>query len=706
MLPLPNLTSKNFQTLFEEAKNRIPALTKEWTDFNYHDTGITLLQLFAWLFEMQHYYADAIGEEHQHKYLKLLGYTPLGQQPAAALITLKGIQEEMILPKGIRFMAEDTIFETEEAIKVIPNRIASVLRGNQYLDVTEIITAYDASYETVWEPSGGNCFYIGFENKLIEKQVLPLYVNIYKGKAVRIPLMQSALQLATCRWEFYTHSGWQEITEVIDETSAFLQDGYIILQLPSESSQTVLSKDYGPLHYIRCILVENNYDILPKLSYIAINAFRIKQKQTLASSFFIDCTGEDSQCYTLPHFLAFTGEIMAAVKAGDRWEIWENTSENPSFYIDRKNLWEVQIQFDKNRYGKVPDKGQSSLYIICYDKSFYTKRFIGNIAGCASQRITIDENELYQEDLSVAIYLDYKDGGQISLCRKVESLHLHADKDCVYEMNSNNIVSLGEGIYRSIPKSIKGSMMITDFSLTKGRAGNVKGKKINRIASELAPFLSDIQIFNIKNAEGGRDKETTEEAINTFRKQFAKAQRAITCEDYEKIVKQTPGLMIHKIKGISETKLSLDTSCSNKLSIIVKPFSEEQRPILSQVYKQAIKKHIEYYRLLTTEVDIQSPIYLGIDVYGCIYIRKGYDETNVYTTIKNAVDSVGEYRDFGEPIIFGTLFGQIETLESIAYVDNLSLEPIGYGGEKNLGGDIIIKPNVLTYLRNYHVELR
>ena len=710
MLPLPNLTKKDFETLFEEAKNRIPALTKEWTDFNHHDTGITMLQLFAWLFEMQHYYADAVGEEHQHKYLKLLGYTPRGQQPAKALIALKGIKEPMVFPRGTPFKAEDILFENSEAIRYIPNRMACILKGDHYLDITEIIKVYDESYETIWEPKESNCFYIGFENKLQTDEVLPIYVNIYKGKEKRMPLRDSQLRLAACKWELYTETGWKEILNVTDETNVFLQDGYIKLKPSLESSSVILSENYGPLHYLRCTLTENNYDILPRISYMANNIFVTEQKQTLAASFYLSSTGEAYQSYTLPHFLALTGELIVAVKRDETWEVWKNTEETPLYHMQPEKQIGVKIEFDQSLHKTVPEKGTDNIYIICYDKAFYPKRFIGRIEGYTNQQAVLKENELYQQEFKAAVMLDYKQANQLLMCQKVENLSAYSqlgrEENCVYEVAANNLISFGEGIYHNIPKGISGNIIITDFALTKGKEGNVKEKKINRLSHEAAVFLPEAHVFNIKRAEGGKNRETIEEAINTFRKKFVKAERAITCEDYEEIVKQTPGLMIHKVRAISETKLYPDIPYSNKLCIIIKPYAEKEQPVLSSIYKKAIREHVENYRLLTTEIDIQSPIYLGIDVYGCIYIKKGYDGNGVYAAIKNAVDSIDGHRDFGEAIIFGGLFGQIETLESIAYIDNLSLEPIGYGGEKTLGGDIVIKPNVLTYLRSYHVELR
>lgn len=706
MLPLPNLTNKDFQTLFEEAKNRIPALTKEWTDFNYHDTGITLLQLFAWLFEMQHYYADAIGEVHQYKYLKLLGYKPIAKNPAKTLVNLRGLEQQIILPRGIQFKADEVIFENEEPIHFIPNQIGCILKSDQYLDITEILTACDQSYETLWSTDRSNSLYIGFTNKIEKQKSLPLYIKVYEGEVKRNKFDEKTFKLASCKWEIYTESGWQEISEVQDDTNAFLRDGYIVLCPSCESAEMLLHENYGKLHYIRCVLVENTYDIWPKVSYIGLNVYELKQKHTLAVSFYLDATGEQQQVYELPHYLGVKGEITVAVQGEDQWTLWHNGEENASYHLHEKNELTREIYFDKQVYGKVPPKGEKNICIICYHKDFYNKKLLDKVEGYANQQIVLEEPQLYEEDFKAVVYIEAQGIQELIFCDKVENLHVYSDEACVYEITSKGGIHLGEGIYKKTGVKGLGQVMITDYVLTKGAGGNVKENKITQVVAEDTSLLKNFQVFNIEKGIEGKDEETIEEAINTFRKKFAKRQRAITYSDYEALVKETPGLMIDKVKAVSEAEFTESEAYSHKLYLIIKPHGKEERPGLSQIYKEMIKRHIENYRLLTTQIEIQSPSYLGIDVYGCLYIRKGYEGKDVYVAIKNMIDSMEGYRSFGDPIIFGTLFGQIETLESVAYIDNLSLEPIGYGGEKTLGGDIIIRPNVLTYLRNYHVELR
>ena len=74
-LPRENLDDKKFEELVKEAVSRISIYAPEWewTDHNIHDPGITFIELFAWLVEMQIYRLNRITDESYRKFLTLVG---------------------------------------------------------------------------------------------------------------------------------------------------------------------------------------------------------------------------------------------------------------------------------------------------------------------------------------------------------------------------------------------------------------------------------------------------------------------------------------------------------------------------------------------------------------------------------------------------------------------------------------------------------
>ena len=114
MLPQIGLDDERFDEITDRAVRRIPGLCPEWTDFNLHDPGITMIELFAWLKELQQFHLDRTGAAQLSKYLKFMGFCPRGRTPAEAELLLEGMRTPVFFPKGSRFFAGDVCFETRE----------------------------------------------------------------------------------------------------------------------------------------------------------------------------------------------------------------------------------------------------------------------------------------------------------------------------------------------------------------------------------------------------------------------------------------------------------------------------------------------------------------------------------------------------------------------------------------------------------------
>ncbi|WP_429843538.1 hypothetical protein [Brevibacillus sp. FIR094] len=94
MLPSKNLDDRHFEEILEQAKNVIPKLQPEWGDHRHHDPGITLLEMFAWLMEMQQYYLNRITEKNERKFLQLMGVHPQHQSYATTDVTFSMCQKK------------------------------------------------------------------------------------------------------------------------------------------------------------------------------------------------------------------------------------------------------------------------------------------------------------------------------------------------------------------------------------------------------------------------------------------------------------------------------------------------------------------------------------------------------------------------------------------------------------------------------------
>ena len=121
-LPAPPIDNRRYQDLVSEMIARIPVHTPEWTNFNASDPGITLIQLFAHLGESMIYRTNQIPDRNRMKFLELLG---IGLQPArearglVAFSNENGLDTQVNVPAGTELAAGKIAFRTDRTLDVL-----------------------------------------------------------------------------------------------------------------------------------------------------------------------------------------------------------------------------------------------------------------------------------------------------------------------------------------------------------------------------------------------------------------------------------------------------------------------------------------------------------------------------------------------------------------------------------------------------------
>ena len=134
MLEKLKLDDSSYNSIYEKAIQRIETQAPWWTHRETADPGITLLEMWALLCDMQSFYLDQVQESHYRKYLKLLGILPEEGQYASAWVLFDGITEDTLLPEGTRLLADTMIFETVREVKLTANRLIAFYPGQEAWD--------------------------------------------------------------------------------------------------------------------------------------------------------------------------------------------------------------------------------------------------------------------------------------------------------------------------------------------------------------------------------------------------------------------------------------------------------------------------------------------------------------------------------------------------------------------------------------------
>jgi predicted phage baseplate assembly protein len=183
-LPLPSLDDRRWVDLVEEGQALIPFYSPEWTDHNVHDPGITLMELFAWVTEMDLYQLNQIPEEHKRKFLALAGVVPTPPQPSRAVLSLRLRSGKAIeLPKGTQFEKPDPLagpirFRTVESLAVIPGHLKALQFEDQqrFTDLTKRWQNRESIQLFGKDPRPGATLYLGYTEPLPTDQWTSLFV--------------------------------------------------------------------------------------------------------------------------------------------------------------------------------------------------------------------------------------------------------------------------------------------------------------------------------------------------------------------------------------------------------------------------------------------------------------------------------------------------------------------------------------------------
>ena len=183
-------------------------------------------------------------------------------------------------------------------------------------------------------------------------------------------------------------------------------------------------------------------------------------------------------------------------------------------------------------------------------------------------------------------------------------------------------------------------------------------------------------------------------------KDFQNHYTAVKADDYENIVRTTPGLCIHKVKAVADIK-------SNKVNIAVKPYGNIGYPTLSNVYMEVIRKRIEDRRLLSTAVEILQPVYAAVDVQGTYYVKPHFENCYpvIEAVIKKELDYINNSANFGDRLNFDELFHKIEALECVDFIYDLSVISKQRRYAEQKGSDIVPASNCLLYPGTISIEL-
>lgn len=702
MLNSIDLNNKTYEELLAEAIEQIPLYSKEWTNFNVSDPGITVLENLTAFNLLQQSRINEVTDEIRRAMLKLLGHTPR-ENAGATLLVQTPDHPPRQLPAQYRMQTGSLTFETNQVTPLQSWKLTAVYTVQEgcYRDITYLMDAKVGSAPVFgMEPEAGASLCLLLDASPDPQSTLQLWVQV-AGEELRNPFSeQEGPVFARTRWQYYTAKGWKDMG-AIDTTRGFLVSGPVTLMLDQEPP-ALLEEAPEQGYALRCLLEEARYDRIPRLTTLAANLFQVVQQETLAKSYRF----QGGARVEIHSALAAQGFLFVYCreKSGQPYRLYRRyagVGEKGRYYLLEEQEDGVVLTFDKKRFGFAPGRGWGAVRVVCYTGEMVHHRDLGVVYGYEDQEISLDlVRDLIPERFSLIAETMGEDGEMEY--RFVSPGNSDPDTLC-YQVQSRqgtvHITHPGVGMeYR---------LYVCDCAVTRGDVGNIRAG--NRLIHISGPQGLEEQTIYTSPApgQGGQSWEDPEELRRRFAASMRQVTTAVLPTDYEYLALHTPGLCIHKVKAQA-------ISDENLVKVAVKPYTEERYPKLSAEYLKQIQAHLESHRLLTTRVELVQPNYVPINVSAVLYVRQHYQqaEKEVRQLLEQLLDHVNGEEGFGGWVRFSQVYRQLTDLPCVAAVDTLYLSPATTEGAALVDSDIRLEdaslccPGTFRLEFHNHVELR
>ena len=694
MLDYKRTEGKDYNQRYAEAISQIPLYTKDWTNFNISDPAITILETLVGYEVVQQDHLDEVPFEVQQNLMKMVGFEIRKGRMARLLLSAQNVLNPFTLPANHKFMIGDLFFETNKAVTIDNYRLIGVYgeKNGEFEDFRFLLDRETKIPAEIFgsQPEAGNALYF-VANKLPDPEKEMIFYLQLKERFNRNPFTERMENtFASIQFEVYTDTGFVRLN-VRDNTNAFLTSGEIRMRLPSMPA-AVYTGTPKEGYCIRAVLTRAEYDIRPKVIGVEAFLFEVWQKNTRSECHNFHNRTTDVELASELAEEAYIDVYCKEEKGSSyhRYQFSSGTEQHGRFVeMERLDYGRFIFRFDKDKYGYAPVKCKNNVKIVCYTEQVMRQYSLGRVMGYDNQVVLLPFNHLVNDTFCIMARRITEDGEELFDFVRPDR---YEEEALTYHLLEND----GRIIIEDAGDFIGAELYLSAVAETRGPDGNIRSGNVLRSLHD----YSGANYFNPGEGTGGAFRERLESVRERFLNDMEMPYTAVTEKDYERVVKYTPGLCIHKAHA------SMDGD-RNLVRIAVKPGTDEDFPRLSESYKKIIRSQLELRRLLTTRVELVSPAYTQVNVSGTIYVKMHYENSQaiIEDTIRQKIDYLNSEKNFGELLKFDDVFRAVELLDCVEYIYELSLRPLTTAHAKMKDADILPAENCLLTPGQISLEL-
>jgi predicted phage baseplate assembly protein len=568
----PTLDDRRFDDLVAEARSLIPRYAPEWTDHNESDPGIALLQLHAWFTDQLIYRLNRVPDRNYRKFLALVGIDVRPASPARVdlAFTTSLANVDVVVPAGTQVATTGSSDDTPIVFE-LPEALVAI---GPRLDALQVYDGF--AYRTVTT------------------------ANAATGQGID-PFGQRARAGAALLLGFDSPSAFtaNPITLMLYAAQPL---GAPVVQAQLEQAPVPpparLAYEYwdGASWEPLSERLDETWALMRSGRIVvaapAARPAKAKIGDVVATRYWLRIRLVDPHYDRVPRLAQIVVNVATAIAATTISDEVLGGSDG------------------------MPDQGPlrlSSAPVVALDRPVQLRRSDGVAVTVTSLQLDVDE------------------GSGFEPWQEVDDLSVSGPDDRHYVLDrATGEVRFGNGRFGRIPvanaSNPTGNIVARHYRAGGGTRTNAGARTVNVLQSAVTGIAT---VVNPRQAAGGADQETVDDAKRRAPSALKARDRAVTAEDFETLALQTPA-PVARAKALALHHPGFpDVAVPGAVTVVVVPDVDSRAPRPSEATLQLVCRQLDAHRLITTEVFAVGPVYRPVKLVGDIVVRGNADLTAV-----------------------------------------------------------------------------
>lgn len=628
-IEIPSIHDTDFEAILAEAKARIPVHTPEWTNFNDSDPGLTILQLFAFMTDNLLYRANRIPERNRAKFLQLLD---IPMEPAAAatgivtFVNARGPLQPMIIGDDTEVLAGRISFRSTTTTEVLPLEGAVYYKASIDDELTaEERSRYLALYTDLAPTESEPVLY---ETRRLDP---PAAGATYPRVELATDTIDGSLWLALLARDPESVSPTREAIGGRELTISFMPAVDDATRTLFPASTRRASDDPGFEFWLPVGGSLPDPPSSRQPNYVRLDAT------------------DDGDIVVEP------GLVKVALPPAADLMLWDNiepAAEGVGSFPpliddserDRVVTWiRIRRRTDDEQDASLLSAALSWVGINgarIAQRSTATDERLGIGNGRSGQTVTLANTPVIAETVSLRVgdeiwspVDDLLAAGSELTGRNQAGQQLPSR---VFTVDRHSgTVTFGDGVNGARPQPNR--EIRASYAYGGGSAGTVPAGAITK-----APSLpAGVTVINQIPTWGGAETETVEQAERRIAQVVRHRNRLVSAEDFAQVTADTPGVDIARIEVLPLLHPDIPgVESPGLVTVLVIPRFDPVQPSAprpDRMFLDAVCRHLDDRRLVTTEVHVRGPVYVPIVVSIGIEVEAGRSLPPIREAVQRAI---------------------------------------------------------------------